>query len=43
LEEAKVDPQSYVQIGGHYRLGSEHYGRASKLATAYGLTGCPQG
>jgi hypothetical protein len=43
LREAEVDPESYVQVGGHYRLGSAHYGKAAKLADAYGLKGCPMG
>jgi hypothetical protein len=43
LEEARSDPLSYVQAGGHYRPGSYHYGTATKLAGEYGLTGCPLG
>jgi hypothetical protein len=43
IEEARTDPQSYVQYGGHYRPGSYHYGEVSRLASRYGLTDCPQG
>jgi hypothetical protein len=43
LEEAEQEPQTYVQAGGHYRLGRVHFGKATKIADAYGLEGCPQG
>jgi D-xylose transport system substrate-binding protein len=40
-EEAKHDPESFVQASGEYTFG--HYREAAKLAARYGLAGCPAG
>ncbi len=43
VEEARSEPETYIQAGGEYRNGSVHFGRATKLARAYGLKSCPVG
>jgi len=40
LAEAKTEPETYVS-GADYRWGSEHYGKARRLALAYGIENCP--
>ncbi len=40
LAEAKAEPETYVS-GDDYRYGSEHYGKARRLALAYGIENCP--
>jgi hypothetical protein len=43
LAEAEEEPETYVTVSDEYRPGARHYGKAAKLATGYGLEGCPQG
>lgn len=43
IHEAQTEPRSYVTVGGHYRSGAHHFGKARNLANAYGLSGCPVG
>lgn len=40
IAEAKTEPETYVS-GADYRWGSEHYGKAHRLAVAYGIENCP--
>jgi len=40
VAEAKTEPETYVS-GDDYRWGSEHFGKAHKLALEYGIENCP--
>lgn|GEM_PF-1231580 len=40
IAEAKSEPESYV-AGDTYRSGSEHFGKAHRLALSYGIHNCP--
>jgi hypothetical protein len=40
IAEAKTEPETYVS-GDDYRYGSEHFGKARRLALAYGIDNCP--
>jgi len=40
IAEAKSEPETYV-AGDSYRWGSEHFGRAHRIAVAYGIKNCP--
>jgi hypothetical protein len=40
IAEAKSEPETYV-AGDSYRWGSEHFGKAHRLAVAYGIKNCP--
>lgn len=40
IAEAKTEPETYV-AGDDYRWGSEHFGKAHRLAVAYGIKNCP--
>lgn len=41
IEEAREDPQTFIQSSGEYTFG--HYRKPGHLMAAYGLSGCPQG
>jgi hypothetical protein len=40
IAEAKTEPETYV-AGDDYRWGSEHFGKARRLALAMGVKNCP--
>jgi len=40
IAEAKAEPETYV-AGDSYRWGSEHFGKAHRIAVAYGIKNCP--
>ena len=42
VAEAKTEPETYV-AGDDYKWGSEHFGKAHRLAVALGADSCPAG
>jgi hypothetical protein len=42
LEEARKEPQTYIETGGHYVFGRIHYAVANRFADKLHLPDCPQ-